>query len=707
MSWTTSGTFAMWVSFSRSGRPTPCCWSKPKICSRPRICRPARRAVRAVERLPYVAAVDWIGKTPVVNSFGLADPLFPRDDDPPGRLAAMKERALEHPLAAGQQISEDGKALLVRIRYDWLDVGGDDDAAARVIREAQQAADQQPHALTLGLTGRAPLFLAQHTALKRNQLRFQIIGYALSFVTGAFLFRGVIPVLIVACAPCLGVFWTIGLLRLFGQETNPLTDAILPVLLSMVGMSDGIHLMMHIRQGRAQGRDPIDAAATSIREVGLACALTSLTTAIGFGSLLVAHSEFVRSFGRSCAIGVMITFFAVIFVIPLFSSTRWGWKLAAQSDHDLIGNQLRRFQRPFDWVLEHAPAVALFAVVLTGALTWVAFRLRPDDRLAYGIPGSSTAYQTLAECDRRFGGIEPVRLVVQWDASVPEDSPRILEAVQDAEALLRQARDFGRPLSIADVLAVFPGDPHDPAGHMRFLDLLPLELRDAFYDREGRRTIINTRVQDLGIARYQPVFRDLRGQLDQLMLKHPDMQFRLTGDAVIRGKRLYQIVIDLTNSLGTAAVIILLVVGLAYRSLRIGLAAMIPNLFPLVVTAALLVWTGHALEIASVCAFTVCLGIAVDDTIHFLTRLEQERRAGAPLKEALHQTFVGVGSALITTTLILVLGFATVMTSDLPSHRTFAGMACATIAAALIGDLVFLPAMLMCLPPKKPADIRR
>ncbi len=180
---------------------------------------------------------------------------------------------------------------------------------------------------------------------------FQVIGYALSFITAALLFRGVAPVLIVASAPCLGVIWTLGLLRLLGEETNPMTDAILPVLLSMVGMSDGVHLMMHIRRRRGEGDSPIEAATHAIRDVGLACALTSLTTAIGFGSLLVANSEFVRSFGRACAIGVIIVFIAVVTVIPLLSSTRLGLAFTGEQTRDPVADYLKKWLGPYDWIL--------------------------------------------------------------------------------------------------------------------------------------------------------------------------------------------------------------------------------------------------------------------------------------------------------------------------------------------------------------------
>jgi len=136
-----------------------------------------------------------------------------------------------------------------------------------------------------------------------------------------------------------------------------------------------------------------------------------------------------------------------------------------------------------------------------------------------------------------------------------------------------------------------------------------------------------------------------------------------------------------------------------FRSLRLGLLSIIPNVFPLAATASLrAVFFGTSLDISS--AFAICLGIAVDDTIHFLIRFIHEREAGHEPPEAIHRTFVTVGSALVMTTAVMVSGFGSVMTSSLPTHFLFATMAFTTIAAALVGDLILLPALLVQFPGK-------
>ena len=199
----------------------------------------------------------------------------------------------------------------------------------------------------------------------------------------------------------------------------------------------------------------------------------------------------------------------------------------------------------------------------------------------------------------------------------------------------------------------------------------------------------------MGIAKYGPVFEEIEKGLSDIRAAHPEFQLGMSGSAVRRWKNLYQIVTDLARSLGTASLVIFLVLAVVYRSLRIGLISIIPNLFPLTVSGAFLVITGQSLELVSVCAFTVCLGIAVDDTIHFLTRFESERRRVGNERDAIRRAFTGVGTALIMTTVVLIAGFSTVLFSDSRDHRIFAWMGGITIAAALFGDLVFLPPLLL------------
>ena len=202
-------------------------------------------------------------------------------------------------------------------------------------------------------------------------------------------------------------------------------------------------------------------------------------------------------------------------------------------------------------------------------------------------------------------------------------------------------------------------------------------------------------MRDAGFLYYEPAYDALDASLAALSDAYPGFRFDLTGDPVFYGRNLAQVTRDLMRSLALAAAIILAILWFVFRSWRIGALSVFPNAFPLAVTASLLYLVeGGGLELASVCSFTICLGIAVDDTIHFLTRFQHERLLTDDLEEAILRSVRGVGAALVTTTIVLVVGFGVVLTSEIPVNRLFAGMGVATIAAALLGDLVLLPAMM-------------
>jgi predicted RND superfamily exporter protein len=151
---------------------------------------------------------------------------------------------------------------------------------------------------------------------------------------------------------------------------------------------------------------------------------------------------------------------------------------------------------------------------------------------------------------------------------------------------------------------------------------------------------------------------------------------------------------DLARSLAVAIVIILIMITVAYRSLRVGLIAMLPNLFPLLACAAGLALFNIPLSLEIVCAFTICVGIAADDSIHFLSRYRAERMNGLNTNDALSCSFMRVGQVLVITTSVMLCGLGSILFSSLPMYRSFTAVACTTLAAALIADLIILPALL-------------
>jgi predicted RND superfamily exporter protein len=382
-------------------------------------------------------------------------------------------------------------------------------------------------------------------------------------------------------------------------------------------------------------------------------------------------------------------------IVPLVCSTRLGRNIHLGHEKSLIDRNLTRIGALVELVLRAPKLITTFSIAATVILLGISLTLRPDQRRANALPEKSEAYLAMMEMDKALGGLEFSEVEIEWSAKVVDDSPEILKTISEVDDLLKSEPMIGYPLSIRNLVDSLPGE--GPAEErMSMIELLPPPLKRAFYTPERRRGVVTFRVQDLGIAKFDPVFERITEGLKKIESRHPGFTMKLNGSAIWRWKNLYQIVIDLTASLGSAAFIIFGSLALAYKSLRIGLISIVPNIFPLAVTGTWLVWRNESLELTSVCAFTVCMGIVVDDTIHFLSRFDEERRTAKNRHEAIRKAFGNVGVAMVMTTAVLVAGFGTVAFSDSRDHHIFASMGAITIAAALFGDLVMLPAMLAC-----------
>jgi len=213
-------------------------------------------------------------------------------------------------------------------------------------------------------------------------------------------------VLIVSLAPIMGVFWTLGYCNFLGYENNPFMEVILPILVSLVGLTDGVHLMVTTRKLRASGLSTLEASRQALSQVGLACALTSLTTAIGFGSLVLADHEFIQQFGVSCVIGVLLCFVAVVTVIPLACSSWMGKNIHVGIEKSLVDQNLDRISDVVAWILPRKRWTSYIAIASTVLLVGMSLTLRPDERLSNTLPATSEAAIAFSKLDKALGGLE-------------------------------------------------------------------------------------------------------------------------------------------------------------------------------------------------------------------------------------------------------------------------------------------------------------
>lgn len=654
-----------------------------------------RQMVERLEALPQVTRVTWLDNAPPLNVFGLPEPTLPDHRASPARFVQAKAKALANPMIVGQFLSRDAKTAVLLLDIDWFFVRSDADCTTRIVEEARSVLVGEPSVpIEVAITGNMPMRLRIGEKNAENDRKFQYICYLGVLLMAAILFRGLAAVIVSALPVAVGIFWAFGFIRFLDMQENPFNFVVVPVLLSMIGFTDSVHMIAQIRANRVLGLPARTATALALDQVGGACFLTSLTTAIGFASLWWAHHDIVREFGICCVLGAGVMFVAVVTTIPLACRT---WLGRGVQQGEVTGWVERNFHRCLPLIqfcTRHYRLVSVIALISTLVTALIALQLKPDERLFSGIPEDSSEAIALRQMDRAMGGLENSFVEATWSGDSLVSNEAIVKVSHEIEAVLKAEEKLGAPLGLAAIVEALPGEG-SAIQKASLLELLPPPLKQVFWKPNSRRAVVVFRVQDIGIASYGDVFERVTGELNAIEKANPGVVLKLEGTAVQRWRNLYRIIVDLTKSLGTASIVIFLVLGVAYRSIRIGLISVIPNLFPLAVTGAAMWLFGQPLELVSVLAFTVCLGIAVDDTIHFMNRYRDEKATGEDHEQVILATVSGVGAAMTMTTVVLLAGFATVLLSDSRDHHVFALMGASTIAMAIVGDLLFLPALMM------------
>jgi predicted RND superfamily exporter protein len=245
-----------------------------------------------------------------------------------------------------------------------------------------------------------------------------------------------------------------------------------------------------------------------------------------------------------------------------------------------------------------------------------------------------------------------------------------------------------------------PHEPGQPQKAIPYLDSVPAKMLDKLVRQDQRTAVVMTQTPDQGARAPEPGFRQVEDQLQSLAADYPGFHFRLTGSTVVSARNVNLIIEDLVRSLGLAAIIILATLTFAFRSLRFGLLTLVPNVLPLVTAATVLWLRGDGLEVQAVVTFSICLGVAVDNTIHVLNRFVRSVMDGADIRSAVETAIVRAGYALTITTLTMLGGFGAGLLSELPALRLFSLLSCVALVTALFASLVLLPALLICFRPK-------
>jgi uncharacterized protein len=633
------------------------------------------------------------------DATGYAAPIVP-DELPEGaEYDAMLERLKANDIVKGKFLSDDGQLALGVLALDRRVVR--EEGAKTVIGNIGETLrkELEPAGLKSHMTGAPVMQLEIRNAVERDQLVYNGLGLLFGATIAVIFFRRVSLMLLAALPPMLAVLWSLGLLGIIGFRLNLFLNVMTPLVMVM-GFADSMQMVSAIRIRLREGDTKAQAVAFAVRVVGPACVLAHGTALLSFAALLFSQSGLIRTFGIAGGLATGISFIAVIMVLPLLGLLLIRKERTLARDHAPADRLMDGLGEFVGWIVDRVvrwplitTLVALAAFLVFGDAY---LKLEPRYRLADQVPDREQALGATARIDQKLTGANPVHVMIEWKNGASIYAPGPMEVIAKAHEVLEKQAGLGNVWSLESLRRWLKEAGDDrPETVQKYVGYLPEHLVRRFIAKEGDAVLVTGRLPDVDSSRILPVVEKIDRSLDEVRKQYPGFRISVTGLPAIAARNSARMIGQLNEALPICVAFAAVLLAIAFRSVFVGFVSLLPGLFPVVASGALIWVTGGGLEFASVVALLVVFGLAIDSLIHFFNRLSREERVEPRAEVAIRQARVLVGPAIILTTLVLAFGLGVTVFSDLPSLRLFGFVCGTTLLASLIADLVFLPALIM------------
>jgi predicted RND superfamily exporter protein len=543
----------------------------------------------------------------------------------------------------------------------------------------------------------------------------------LSFVLTALIlllfFRSFGAVLMSMIVVAIGVIWSVATIVLFGYKITLLTGLI-PPLIVVIGIPNCVYFLNKYHTEYAKDGNKTRALVHMIQRMGIVTLFTNLTAAIGFGVFCFTKSSLLKEFGVVAGLNIMLIFLISFIFLPSVLS----YLPAPKTKHTNYMNN-RLFRGLLDGLTAlvfryRAWVYGVTVVLVIGAVAGM-LKLHSEAHMLDDIPHSDKLYTDLKFFEHHFKGVMPLEIAVDTKKKNGVVNLQTLEKLDQLSKLIAAQPDFARPLSVAEGIkfakqAYYNGDTSNYSVPNQFdIGFLAPYLRmkggttaagnataftklvSSFMDSTRQVARVSVNMADVGSARLPVLLDSLRPQVNQIF-DSTKYKVTFTGTSVIflEGSRF--IINGLTESILLAFVLIIFCMLYLFRSWRMLLISLIPNIIPLAVTAGVMGWLDIPLKPSTVLVFSVALGIAIDVTIRFLVNFKQELPhhnldISATVKQTIHET----GLSIIYTSLILLAGFMIFSFSEFGGTKALGWLTSLTLLMAMITNLTILPALLL------------
>ncbi|WP_207491472.1 efflux RND transporter permease subunit [Aridibaculum aurantiacum] len=552
--------------------------------------------------------------------------------------------------------------------------------------------------------------------LLQKEMQYFLIGsLVLSAITLLIFFRSYSAMAISLVVVIIGVVWSLGVMVLFGYKITLLT-ALIPPLLVVIGVPNCIYFLNKYHASYRETGEKHHALVTMVGKMGIVTLFCNIAAAIGFAVFAFTKSELLKEFGVVAGINIMMLFFISLVFIPAVLSYLPEPKPAhlRYLDNKLLVRLLERIER---WTIHHQKWVYIVTLVITGAAVAGIFRLNSEAFIVDDLPKTERIYQDLKWFEQNFKGVMPLEVMIDTKKkNGVVSSIKTFERIEEFSSYVRENPDMARPLSVLEGLkfakqAYYEGDSLSYAAPSEFdMPFLAPYLRakpdtgvkggagklmQGFIDTTKQYTRISISMKDIGSKRLPVLLDSLQAKATEVFdTASYNIQFTGASVTFLEGSRF--IINGLKESIVLAFILIALCMLYLFRSFRILVCSLIPNVVPLVITAGVMGWTGVPLKPSTVLVFSVALGIAIDVTIRFLVNYKQELpKFNYKVQPTLIETIHHTGISIIYTSLVLIAGFIIFCFSGFGGTKALGWLTSLTLIVGTITNLVLLPVLLL------------
>ncbi len=527
-----------------------------------------------------------------------------------------------------------------------------------------------------------------------------------------FFFRSFRTTLISICIVIVGVMWSFGFLGLLRYEITVLT-ALVPTLMIVIGIPNCIFLTNKYHQECRIHGNQAKALVRVITKVGTPTLITNLTTSFGFATFIVTNNALLREFGTVTSINIIALFLLCLFVIPV----AYSYMSIPKERH--LDHLEKSYSVSFlNWIqktiknrrtIVYTVALSLLALGFYGT-----FKMRVSGSLIEDMPKKAAFYDDIVFFEKEFDGVMPIEIMIDTKRKKGVMKLTTLKRMDELQETIDSIPELSQPISIVNLVkyskqAYYNNNPEYyslPTSQEQTFILSYAKnsvknskenIMKSYVDETGQYARITTFIKDEGINNIDAIQTRLQQKINEVFPKEK-YEVSITGKALVFQKGTKYLLDNLVESLILSVFITALLIAFMFRSIKMIIVALIPNLLPLLMTAGIMGYFNIPLKPSTILVFGIAFGLSVDDTIRFLAEYRQELgRTNWKIKKSVFATIQESGLSMFYTSVVLFSGFSVFMLSSFGGTIALGGLVSITLLFGMLSNLVLLPSLVLTL----------